>query len=339
MKLLLLLSLLLIHFTTPSDIKAEQIKLGAIIPLTGSGASMGESLRGVVKLAALSSTNIIFEDDRCDGKQAISAYLKLRDEGVHIFYMACSGSILAVAPLAKRNGDLILTTYAGSSKIRETGDEVIRLNPDAISIAEGLQSLISEAQRPIAILHEEQEYASSLADKIEQLLGKDMSKRVSYRPDAGSYTTEILALKQANPRSILLIPLGDAAAKTILKQMSQYQIRQDIIGEVNLCDYPFKPADFGLHGFCVAAKFTNEAYQKFLKDYQQALGRPPAYPFYDAMALDLFRLIDNSKESAASPEQLKKLLSKGFNGAFAHYALSPDGEITNSSDYLQKVQY
>jgi len=333
--------IVLLYICAPGLLKAEQLKIGVIIPLSGPPALMGESLRRSISLAKLANIETHFEDDRCEGKTALAAYLKLREQGVRIFYLACSGSILALAPHVKRNGDLVLTTYAGSSRIRETGDEVIRVNPDAISVAEGVEKLIGKAERPVAILYEEQEYASSLADKLESLLGKDLIKRVAYRPDAALFSAEILSIKGAKPRSIFLIPVADGPAKTILKQMAEYKIDVPVLGEVNLCDYSFKPAEYGLHGLCVAAKFQGEAYAKFNSDSVAIFGHPPAYPFYDAMAYDLFKFIDRQVAVSSSlgvPELKTKILA-GFKGEFAEYQFSADGEITNASDYLVTVRY
>lgn len=318
---------------------AEQMKLGVIVPLSGSAVLMGDSLRGVVELANLKHLRTIFEDDRCDGKTALSAYLKLRNEGVHVFYMACSGSILAVAPQAKRNGDLILTTYAGSSKIRESGDEVIRLNPDAISIADGVLKLLSAQDYPTAILYEEQEYASSMASRLAELLGAKLSEKISYLPDAESFNAEILRIKQKKVKSVIFVPVGDAAARVVLRQLSQNGVEIPVIGEVNLCDYPFKPSEYRLHGKCVAARFEGPVYSNFLTDYHAILKRAPAYPFYDAMALDLFKYLDSFATQDTTVPQLKKKLLSGFDGAFAKYRLSPSGEAENGGDYLTTTTY
>lgn len=325
-----------------SAISAEALKLGVIVPLTGPSATMGESLAGVIKLLKNNVIDFSFEDDQCDAKKALSAYLKLRDQGVQIFYIGCSGSILAVTPHAKRNGDLVLTTSAGSSRIRDSGDEVIRLNPDAVSVAEGIKGIIQADNLPLAVLYEEQEYASSLADHIEQLLGQAVIKRVSYRPDSNSYLGEILSIKQHNPKSILLIPVADGPARTILKQLSQARIAADILGEVNLCDFPFKPADFGLHGWCLAAQFHGENYLRFIEQYNQKVGHPSAFPFYDAMALDLFQFLEQlalDSASDLSANTIKKRILSGFNGSFAEYKFSSSGEITNTLDYLVTTKY
>lgn len=331
---------LLLSFSLTSEVLAEPVRLGLIVPLTGSASLMGESLRGVVEVARLKSLVPVFEDDQCEGKQAISAYLKLRSTGVRVFYMACSGSILATAPLARKNGDLILSTYAGSARIRASGAEVIRLNPDAVSIAEALAAKISGDMRPVAILHEEQEYAASLADRLVQRLGPDLKINSSYRPDASSFSSEILSIKRAGVKSLVFIPLADRSAQTILKQLSLNKISLPVIGEVNLCDYPFSPAEFGLHGFCVSARFEGPAYQSFLADYASVLKRPPAYPFYDAMALDLFTHLDKlSATGTASVADIKDEILKGFSGKFSEYRLSAEGEPLSAGDYLKVLSY
>ncbi|MBN8549375.1 MAG: ABC transporter substrate-binding protein [Deltaproteobacteria bacterium] len=329
---------LLLCLGIPS-LHAEPLKVGFIVPLTASSSLMGESLVGVVKLAELQNVSVQFEDDRCEGKNALSAYFKLRSQGVHVFYLACSGSILAVAPHAKQNGDLILTTYAGSSRIRETGDEVIRLNPDAVSVAEGLVPLLAPNMLPTVVLYEEQEYADSLARRLAELLGTKMAEMISYRPDASSFSAEILKIKQKKPKSIVLIPVSDSAARVIFRQLAQHGIEVPIIGEVNFCDYPFKPSEHGLHGRCVSAKFQGQAYDDFLSRYASIVGHAPAYPFYDAMALDLLLELDRAAVQDASVAKIKSTLLAGFQGKFARYQLSPSGEAQNAGEYLAKVEF
>lgn len=319
--------------------QGHKTKLGMIIPLSGSGALMGESLQRVTKFIPFKHIEPVFEDDGCDGKTAISAYLKLRTQGVNIFYVACSGSILAIAPLAKKNGDLILTTYAGSIRIRESGDEVIRLNPDGISVAEAMIPLITKDLQPTIILHEEQEYASSLAEKFTTILARSVIEKIPYQSDSTSFAAEILRIKAKNPKSIVLIPVGDTAARLILQQLAQNGIKIPVIGEVNLCDYPFKLTDFKLNGKCVAAMLKGSEYDKFISDYTSQSGHAPAYPFYDAMAYDLFSHMDHLAEDNLTVSKIKNELLSGFKGKFATYKFTANGEIKDVSDYLVIREY
>jgi len=317
----------------------ESLKLGVIIPLSGPASLMGESLNGVVKLANLKKVSTEFEDDRCEAKTALSAYHKLRGRGVKIFYMACSGSILAVAPHAKRNGDLILTSYAGSAKIRETGSEVLRFNPDAISIAQRLSQLLVDDLKPTVVMFEEQDYAQSLADRLQDLLGTSIIEKLSYRADATSFTSEVIRIKLRKSKSVVLIPTSDGSAQRILRAFSSAGVNAPIIGEVNLCDYPFRPSDFGLHGICVSARFSGEAFDTFVRNFKALVGRVPAYPFYDAIALDLLNQLDTIAANHQEPDSVRATLLKGFSGRFATYSLTKDGEVQNGSDYLTIVRY
>lgn len=330
---------LLAGFLSIPKAAAETASLGLILPLSGPSAYMGQSVVGVMKLANPGNYQPVFEDDRCEGKAALTAYLKLRERGIRVFYVGCSGSLLAVAPHAKRNGDLILTTLAASLKIRETGDEVIRLNPDALSVADKMLGMITAELRPVAILHEEQEYCDSLANRLAQLLGPALVEKISYRPDAASFASEILKIKQRRVKSLILIPLADGAARTILRQIAQHRLESALIGDVNLCDFPFKPSDFGLHGKCAAARFSGRDYEKFIADYTTLMGHPPAYPFYDAMALDLFERLEQIAATPLSVPLVKSRLLQGFKGKFSSYSFTPEGEAAGAGEYMNIVDY
>ena len=139
------------------DQTGTSIKVGVISPMSGAATTMGEEIVNSINLASTNSLSIVFEDDQCDTKKSISAYQKLKLQGTHVFYVACSGSVLALAPIAKQDGNLIVTAYAGSSEIRKTGDEVIRFIPDAVSVAEAMAEFASTLpiSSKIGLLYEE----------------------------------------------------------------------------------------------------------------------------------------------------------------------------------------
>jgi len=137
----------------------DQPALGVIVPLSGSTATMGSSIVRDLQMLNLKTLALHFEDDQCDPKQAISVYRRLRLKSVKYFYLACSGSVLALAPLAKKDGTLIITAYAGASAIRTTGPEVIRYIPDALSISQEIVKYLRQRNDArIGLLHEEQDW-------------------------------------------------------------------------------------------------------------------------------------------------------------------------------------
>lgn len=281
--------------TTNSEVKIERpVKIGVIIPLSGPVASMGEPIKNAIELQAYQNILPIFEDDPCDAKKAISAYQKLKLENVKIFYAACSGSVMALAPLAAQNGDLIVTAYAGSAEIRKTGTEVIRFIPDALSVGEAMVKHISTLEgKKIGLLHEEQDYAQSLANLLQENLGDKILTTEKYNANDNTYRTQITKLKFSGIDTLLFVPTSDKAAQLILKEMQVQNFTPEVISEVNTCDYPFKPVDYGLHGVCWRATLDTAGYEKYVSDYKAKYGKDSQYPFYDSITFDLFGILDN----------------------------------------------
>jgi hypothetical protein len=76
-----------------------------------------------------------------------------------------------------------------------------------------------------------------------------------------------------------------------------------------------------------------------MQEYASRFGRPPAYPFYDAIGLDLVRQLDAIAATINQPSTVKAKLLEGFSGQFAQYSLTGDGEVQKGGDYLAAVRY
>ncbi|MEK7650363.1 MAG: ABC transporter substrate-binding protein [Patescibacteria group bacterium] len=322
-------------------VKLERpVKIGVIIPLSGAVASMGEPIKNAINLQTYQNILPMFEDDPCDAKKAISAYQKLKLENVRIFYVACSGSVMALAPLAQQNGDLILTAYAGSAEIRKTGTEVIRFIPDALSVGEAMVEHIKTIpeNKKIGLLHEEQDYAQSLANLLQENLGSKILTTEKYNANDNTYRTQVTKLKFSGIDTLLFVPTSDKAAQLVLKEMQVQSFKPEIISEVNTCDYPFKPADYGLHGVCWKASLDTAGYEKYVSDYKAKYGKDSQYPFYDSITFDLFGILDTFYAQDLSIEQLKAKILAGITGQVSSYQFDSAGEV-NSSQYLKVLSF
>lgn len=319
------------------------IKIGVIAPLSGPVAPMGEGIKRSIDLADTSGVAIKYTDDECDTKKAISAYQSLKLDNVKIFYVPCSGSVLALAPLAKENGDLIFTAYSGSSEIRKTGTEVIRFNPDALTVADVMKDYFAKSPDVnYGLLYEKQDYAVSLADTIKQILGDRVKVEEGYLSSNISFKSQLIKFKQANIAGIIYIPVSDKAAQIVLKEMSDLGIQKPIIGEVNLCDYPFKLNDFGLKGTCWKAELDTPGYSKFLKDYKSKYGIESQYPVYDALTFDSAEIVARLAKKFSGEdnyvEKIKAAIIKGQEGKITDFAFESNGEVIGGK-YLKQISY
>lgn len=339
---LLLVLVVILFFIIPRAEKTPNI-IGAILPLSGEASSVGELVKKAVELHDSKNITIKFEDDQCDSKKAVTAYNSLKLQGVKIFYVACSGSVLALAPLVKTNDDLILTAYAGSSEIRKTGDEVIRFIPDAESIAGVMSEYLKNKNnnQKIAILREDQAYAYSIGEIIKKNFGSNVVAEETYSGKSVDFRTQLTKIKSSGAQLIVFAPVSEKPAYVIYKQMSDLGIKIPIIGEVNSCDYKRIPTEFMIPMVCWKAGLGEEKEKKFLDAYSAKFTEKSITPFYDAATYDVIAIVDKifSATGGTSIKNIKNAILQGVSGPINSYEFSQDGEITNTSSYLKQVVY
>ena len=319
--------------TLPNKKYNSIIKIGIIGPFSGAAQSVGEEIRNTILLASSSKTSFLFEDDQCDSKKAISSYQKLKLEDVHVYYVACSGSVLALAPIVKQDNNLIVTAYAGSSQIRDTGDEVIRFIPDALSIADKMAKYSWQlaSSSKIGLFYEKQDYSVSVANNIKSSLGSLLKYEDTYSGEGNSFKTQIAKLKSAQISHLISIPTTDKSEKIIFSEMRDMNFKPFLIGDINVCEYANEPKDYGLNSVCFDAAFLNEtpAYQKFKDDYKKIYNNEAKSPYYDAITLDIMKMIQRSEiqNDEKLVENLKKYFLDGIQGEMSEYHFTSNGEV------------
>lgn len=110
----------------------EPIKIGVIAPLTGPVADYGEEIRKGIISANIASSSIqfVFEDDKCDPKEAVSAFKKLTEfEKVQfIIGPACGSPQEAIVPLLKNKSILAVVPAAAATKLyAESGNNFFNI--------------------------------------------------------------------------------------------------------------------------------------------------------------------------------------------------------------------
>ncbi len=322
----------------------QPIKIGIIGPLSGPAGLIGEEVANSIKLASSTSFQLIFEDDQCDTKKAVSLYLKLTQQDVHVFYVSCSGSVLALAPLAKTGGNLILTAYAGSSEIRKTGDEVIRFIPDALSIAGAMANyaLKLPVDSKIGLLYEAQDYSKSVAMTLQDKLGAKIISQETYSATDNTFRTQLMKLKSQGINNLFYVPTSGKAVGLVYKELDVLNYRPLLIGDVNACEYTPTPKEFGLKSVCFDAGFTTEtqAYKDFLVVYKTQYGIESASPFYDSVTYDIFKLIDVYAKSHSTnniASGLKTYFLGGVTGGMSSYSFTKNGEVM-ADQYLKMFE-
>ena len=98
---------------------SNQIVVGVIAPLSGPFSAFGDEIKKGIELAKVPGIKIVYEDDNCDPKTAISAYKKLTelDGATIILGPACGAPQKSVAPLMKNSNVIGLTSSAAPREL------------------------------------------------------------------------------------------------------------------------------------------------------------------------------------------------------------------------------
>jgi branched-chain amino acid transport system substrate-binding protein len=207
-----------------SAIAAEKIKVGVLLPLTGSQAKFGEIEKrsyemAVEKINAKGGVNgkeieLIFEDDTGKPDVGRSAVEKLisRDK-VPVITGGYSSSVTAAAtPVAQQFKVPFVICTGSADDITEKGYEyVFRVNPPASEYPNAVQSFLKEVAKDVktvALLYENSSFGQSSSKSFEadaKDAGLQILVKEGYQAGAIDFKPILTKVKAANPDMIYMV--------------------------------------------------------------------------------------------------------------------------------------
>jgi len=199
--------------------RADTIRIGAILPLTGPGALIGtQQMRGIQ--FAIDQANakggvhgnqieVLFEDNQAKPDQSILSFNKLVDlQHLQVIFTAYSGPSLAMAPLAARKKVLLVNAGAQADKLATASPYLINTLPtigDEITILS--KYLIAEGKKQGAILFENDAAGISGRDDFQDSFPKAGGTVLTQEPTQFGQTDfrpALLKLADAKPEVMLV---------------------------------------------------------------------------------------------------------------------------------------
>lgn len=162
---------LLFIFAPLANVQATE-KILVSLPLTGPAANYGQELSSAIRFFAKRfkfDADFILVDDRCDGKEAVSALQEAiaRQHVAVVVGAPCSGVVLSIAPICEQKNVPLISFGAMASRISELGGEVYRVGIRDNKVAEVLAPVVN-GQSVTAIV-EQTEFATSVAERLKKL--------------------------------------------------------------------------------------------------------------------------------------------------------------------------
>jgi branched-chain amino acid transport system substrate-binding protein len=223
--------------------KEGVIKIGAILPLSGSNATYGNEIKNAIELAIEEVNNsdginsrkleLIYEDDQADPKVGTNAMQKLVniDKVPIVLGSWVSGVVVSSAPIAEQN-KVIVMAEAIAPAITNIGDYIFRIQPSAGFYSEKLMEVVISKLnlKKISIIYINNEFGVALRDTVKsaaQRLGGQIVAEESYMPGDSDFKTQLTKIKSVNPDALFIG--GYQEQINIIKQANELGLKTQFL--------------------------------------------------------------------------------------------------------------
>ena len=348
--------------TTAPDASKEPLVIGALDSLTGVGESYGvplsrSKLLAVEEINAAGGINgrmlkLVIEDSKCTSTDAIAAYQRLTDvEGIKIVLGAtCSGATLGVAPLAEKDGVILLSPSSTSPDITHAGDYVFRTAISSQKAGTDVGNLLwADGVRTIVTISEATDYAEgsrrAAVAQFEQL-GGTVAAAEGYPSDAIDFRSQLAKLLRVDADAMFLAAQGEISGGTIIKQARELGYDGPIYSEVvptgpNALEIAGEHAT-GLKAIVPDPELNTATGTNFLTKFRARFGGVAPWPWYQGSAYDsvyiaaeCLRQTNDDQDADGFRDCLHDLTWSGAIGD--DYSFDKNRDVTGISHVLIEV--
>lgn len=338
---------------------AEDIVLGAVLPLSGESATAGEDQRRGLELAITEinakggvlgqQVKAVVEDSGARVPSALDAAKKLVtvDNVPVVIGEYSSGITIPIATYLVQEGRVHMNIGSSSGKVRDIGDgSFSMLGLDNVSSAFAAKDMFDLGYKRIAVITPNNAFGQGVATEFKKALtglGGEVVSEILYSEGQTSYRRELQQMQRTQPDAYFYSAYGKDAA-TINREAYELGLNQSqwYAGYLSMCTSDSEPTYVeGQIGYDL--NFIGENGQAYEKAYQDAYGEPFVTSFsgyaYDAANM-VFAAIEKagSAEPAAIRAALKEIGAEGFEGATGNITLDAERQRTNQPYLRQKIE-
>ncbi len=315
--------------------KAESIKIGAIISLTGPGSHMVD-VRDALILAVDEinerggingrDVELIVKDSKTDPEEAVKVFNKLESAHQPILCFSTQSAIcMALAPLAEKRGVPFVGLVAASPDLTKGKEWVFRyFTSPEYEVAPILFHLKEQGVRNLGILYLNDPYGVPVFERLREGFQKTGGtvKSASFERKIGSVNEQIENLEDVEAIYAVGYP---SHLKKIFETLKEKKHEGVVLGSSGTVNLMSTPAAEGVYSAAAVIYNPNNLFAKRAKEkYEGAYGKPFCHQV--ASGYDFVKLLTSLLEGREiSRGNVKSLLEKGFvyPGIFGEIVLKP----------------
>lgn len=329
--------------STPEIKTTEPIKIGFIMPLTGTEAAFGlEAKKGIelaydeIKQEKINGREIqiFFEDDKCNATLGTEIIQKMisKDNVKITSGTICAAVAIAIAPIAEQNKVIHLATAASNPKLVAAGEYIFITRPrdNFEAIIMGSYAIDKLSARSFGVLYANDStnilFEKTFADTIKQRKSNILIEE-AYNPNNVDFKTTLSKIAEKKPDAIYIIS-NNKETPIILKQIKELSITSIIMthsSNMESTEIINNPANIaeGVYYTMPKQKNSTEFENNYLAKYGKKSGLKADVGYDDMMLLyNAIKLCDNDNSTC-----IKEKLSatKDYLGASAVISFDFEG--------------
>ena len=357
--LVLAAGMLLVACDKPAQPSAGTLKIGALLPMTGSEATYGADMLNSYKMA-IDEVNaaggvlgykleIFNEDDACDPGQAAMAGAKIVS-GAPDFVVGgyCSGATIPALQLFFDDGKLMLISAANSTRITDLKlPQTFMVNsPGNHQIVKFIELLQDRGSKNVAVIHQGDDYTQNLSELCNEMLPPEGFTIVTTdvmqkgEPDISAIVNKI----RTHNADMVLWCGYYADGSNVIKQLRSGGYTGDICCGDGSSDTKLiegsGPSGEGV--FVLSPPYVNfaEGGQAYIDKYVSSYGGADPGP-YSTLCYDTIMLLVDGIKRANSIETdavVKAIEGNNYQGLSGNLSFAEDHTLLKSNFIVLKIK-
>lgn len=338
---------------------SDPVAIGAILPLTGRFAEVGESLRDGIQLAVIErnasagageQVELVVVDDRSESSASADLIAGLEASGVAAIVgpirsealldaagSRSSAGLTVISPTAARDsatGPHAYSLWERSRRERAIGEALGQWLPERM----GLYRL--------AALYPDSEGGRAGYEAFESAAvasGAVIEAAVSYQPDSTTFQLPVEAAAEADPEAVLVLADDPGTVLQLAPQVSYFGLRSRVIagGETWSDPMVLRRLDPAFSDYRVVATFLDRsapesAWTRFVAAYEDEYRRPAPDNLLPALGYDAARVVLTgvTRDALGRPGAVSRaILDAGYlDGATGRIRWTRDGRPAREVD-------
>jgi branched-chain amino acid transport system substrate-binding protein len=354
-----------IESTSEATSESEDITIGALLPLTGNLASIGEASQVALEvstedingyfsgLGSGKNVEVIVKDTQSNPETALEQLKELDEMGITmVIGPQASNEVEAVLDYANENGIILLSTASTAPSLGIPDDNLFRLVPDDTNQGMALAKFMQQDEISIVIpMYRNDVWGNGLVDEIEmsfEALDGTVLEGVTYETDNMDLSAEVESLNEKvvaatseyNEESVAVVLCSYGEVTDIFALAQEYPALSEVDwygtdgialndGLINDDDAANFAAATNLKAPMYGYVRANDRYQEIAPKIEEQLGRVPesyALTTYDACWIATFVDLDALPDDDESIKMAMDTITDTYFGISGWTILNENGD-------------